>query len=262
MRLVPLVLSLACLAGCAGYAADYLGSKERILMPQLTRYGLERSQAFCVADRLGTRLTVWQMRQLEMAAARVAPGSFHPIRLTLRDLNYAASQVEDPQVAPELARAAEACGVSAADVPTLNVTYAAPRTAAGPAGVDGASAPASAAPAPAPATGSAGARGTWVNLGAAGTGQSIAVDAASVVQEAPFRRAWFRLTDPGAPEPVPITYLLRIDCEGRTINSMAQRWHGPNGGVAEFRSHGPNGEGEMPVEGGTVMEIAWLALCT
>jgi hypothetical protein len=103
---------------------------------------------------------------------------------------------------------------------------------------------------------------SWLNLGAAPTGQAIAIDAASV-QDAPgHREAWFRITNPGDAGPTGAAYRLRVDCSGRTINPMALRKVGSDGAVAEEKNYGPNGEGALKVEGGTVMEIAYLALCT
>jgi hypothetical protein len=43
---------------------------------------------------------------------------------------------------------------------------------------------------------------------------------------------------------------------------MALRKVSSDGSVAEEKNYGPNGEGALKVEGGTVMEIAYLALCT
>jgi hypothetical protein len=102
----------------------------------------------------------------------------------------------------------------------------------------------------------------WLNLGAAPTGQAIAVNASSIREESGSRQAWFRLTDPGARGPSAGSYLLRIDCPARTINSLAFRRHAPDGTVAEERDFGPAGEGAAAIAGGTVMEIAYLALCT
>ncbi|MDP8995343.1 MAG: hypothetical protein M3N07_10295, partial [Pseudomonadota bacterium] len=104
--------------------------------------------------------------------------------------------------------------------------------------------------------------GLWLNLGSAASGQSIAVDAATIVEEGSTRQAWFRLTNPGESGPSNRSYLLRIDCAARTLNSMAFRRHGPDGEVLEENDYGPGGEGVSPIAGGTVMEIAYLALCT
>ena len=99
---------------------------------------------------------------------------------------------------------------------------------------------------------------TWLNLGAAGSGQSIAVNAATIDQQGDRRTAWFRLTDPGA-APSPDTFLLDVDCAHRTINAKARERHDAAGAVAQHVDYPDN---PLAVEGGTVMEIAWLSLCT
>ena len=53
----------------------------------------------------------------------------------------------------------------------------------------------------------------------------------------------------------------RIDCAGRTINPMAIRKHDAAGAVTEQRDYGPGGEGALPIEAGTVMEVAHRAIC-
>lgn len=250
MRLILFALpSLALLAGCAGYAIDYTKPKTSILGSELTRYGLDSSQSQCVGDRLAAALSVWQLRQLQLSAASLTKGFADPNRLTASDLLWVAKNVKDPKVGVEAGRAGEACGLGAA----ATVAAAPPR---------------SAAPAPAPAASQAPAQlarpaaATWVNLGAAATGQSIAVDASSLSEEGSYRSGWFRLTNPGASARSASAYLLRVDCTARTINSMALRKYGATGAVAEERDFGPSGEGAAAVESGTVMQIAYLALCT
>jgi hypothetical protein len=122
-------------------------------------------------------------------------------------------------------------------------------------------APAAAAAPSAPAPAAA-ANISWINLGAAASGQMISVDATSLKEDGSHRSGWFRLTNPGQAARSSNAYLLRVDCTARTINSMALRKHGPSGAVTEQRDFGPGGEGAAQVEGGTVMEIAYLALCT
>ena len=73
-----------------------------------------------------------------------------------------------------------------------------------------------------------------------------------------MRSAWFRLTEPGASIPGQNTYLLRIDCAARTIAEKARRK--PDGTGATVEAAGD--DKPIPMERGTVMEIAWLALCT
>ena len=103
---------------------------------------------------------------------------------------------------------------------------------------------------------------TWLNLGSATSGQSIAVDAASLRPEGNLRTAWFRLTNPGATVSTGITYLLQLDCSARTISPQADRRQDAEGNITESRDYGPEERGPLPIEGGTVMEIAFLSLCT
>ena len=67
------------------------------------------------------------------------------------------------------------------------------------------------------------------------------------------------MTDPGASAPSSDVYLLHIDCTGRTINARARERRTPDGAVAERVDYPDN---PLAVEGGTVMEIAWLSMCT
>ena len=233
---LPALLPLAALAGCAGYAADYWRAESSIIGPQLSRYGFSQAQAQCAGQRLTSALSVWQLRQLERIARLVPATQFGRAALEPRDLSAVAAHVEDRRVAPAVAETVAQC----APPPP---------------------APVAAAAAPEP-TAAAAAGPLWLNLGAAPTGQSIAVDAATIREQAGTREAWFRLTNPGASAPSGNAYLLRVDCQARTINSMAFRRSAPDGTVAEERDYRPAGEGMVPVAGGTVMEIAYLALCT
>lgn len=246
MRPLPAAfLASALLAGCAGYAIDYVKPKTSLIAPELDRYGIQGSQAQCLGDRLSASLSVWQLRQLSRSASAVTQGAGGG-RLGFSDLLWVARHVGDPRVAPEVERAGDACRVEARAA-----------AAAAPAGTAERPPPAAAAPAPeAPAAAPA-----WVNLGAAPTGQSIAVDASSMAQGPSYRQAWFRITNPSEGRPSRTTYLLRIDCAARTINQMAIRRPGATG-AEEQRDYGPGGEGAVAVEGGTIMEIAYLALCT
>ncbi|HEX9931612.1 MAG TPA: hypothetical protein VGB08_02085 [Allosphingosinicella sp.] len=231
------LLPLLALGGCAGYAADYWRPESSIISPQLARYGFDQAQAQCAGRRLTGSLSVWQLRQLERIAKLVPAGHFGRATLEPSDLVAIAGHVDDQRVRPEVAATVEAC----APPPPAPVSQAA-------------------APAPEPAG-----RPTsplWLNLGAAPSGQSIAVNASSIVEDAGRREAWFRLTDPGATGPSLNSYLLRIDCAERSLNSLAFRRLGADGQVAEERDFRPDGEGAAPIAGGTVMEIAYLALCT
>ena len=256
------LLSFALLAGCAGYAIDYTKPKTSILGPELTRYGLDAPQAQCVGDRLAASLSVWQLRQLQLSATSLTRGYTDPNRLMVSDLLWVAKNVKDPKVGIEASGAAEACGLGAAAVAAATPPPGiAPQTETAGAAPAASQATAPAAPLPtAPAARTA--APTWVNLGAAPTGQSIAVDASSLSEDGSYRSGWFRLTNPGAAARSGSSYLLRVDCTARTINSMGVRKYGSNGAITEERDFGPNGEGAAAVESGTVMQIAYLALCT
>lgn len=235
MRLLPPLLSLTLLAGCAGNVADYVGPRTDIVAPQLVRYGLDAAQSQCVAAALAQGLTPLQLRRFTRLAATVREGYFEPGRLTVRDLMHVAGSMSDPQVRLELARATDSCGASAEPAPPAQ---AADETPGGPRP---------------PA---------WLNLGAAPTGQSIAVDASTLEQNGSVRKAWFRLTNPNEAQPSSVSYLLNIDCAGRTIEALAHRRQDPAGLVTDYREYARDAEGPLPIEGGTVMEIAYLALCT
>jgi len=233
MRVLPLAL-LVSLAGCAGQLRDYVGPRSSIVTPQLIRYGLDLVQARCVGERLGGALRPRQLRLFARAAGAVRQGYYDSGEMTLRDLSWVATSMDDPEVRHALDRAVAACGVA----------YVIRDVAPPPAFT-------SAPPAPR--------RSAWLNLGAATSGQSIAIDASTIEEEGRQRSAWFRLTDPGASAPSADTFLLRIDCASRTINAKARRRHDPAGAVSDNVEYPDN---PLPVEGGTVMEIAFLSLCT
>lgn len=254
MRFALLALpALALFAGCAGYAIDYTKPRTSLIAPELARYGFDGGQAQCVADRLAASLSVWQLRQLQMRAASVTTGYTDPARLTPADLIYVSRHVEDPAIAPQLSRAAEGCGLGA--VPT---TLAVNPPAALPPAPEPVATPTQPLQ-PAPARRRA---QTWISLGAAPTGQTIAVDASSLAEQGGYRTGWFRLPKPGESSRSANSYLLRVDCTARTINSMALRKHGPDGTITEERSYGTEGEGAVAAEAGTVLEIAYLSLCS
>ena len=236
MRWLAFVLS-ALLVGCAGNVADYIGAPSDIITPELARYGLGAQPSRCVGAQLGARLTPLQLRRFQRVAALVQRGYFDPARLTLRDLMHVASTMSDPQVRLELSRAGDSCGVGAAVAPEI----AAPPPANAPVGTPDAE---------------------WLNLGSAPTGQSIAVDAATLEREPTARKAWFRLTNPNEAVVTGVSYLLRINCTARTIEALAHRRVDPLGVVTELHEYVQDSEGPLPIEGGTVMEIAYLALCT
>ena len=239
MRNVALaLLSLGLTAGCAGNVADYIGPRAPIITPQLTRFGFDETQTQCVGLRLGSALRPLQLRKFARQASAVNQSFFGAgSTLAPRDLAYVASHNSDTEVASAFASALEACSVQTAPEAseTASETPTAETAPRGP---------------------------TWLNLGSATSGQAIAVDATSLQQEGNLRTAWFRLTNPGAPAATGITYLLRIDCAARTISPQADRRQDAEGNVTELREYEPAERGPLPIEGGTVMEIAFLSLCT
>ncbi|MGQ0590933.1 MAG: hypothetical protein ACT4N8_15640 [Sphingosinicella sp.] len=234
IRLLSLALLAAPLAACAGHVADYVGPREGIVEPQLTRYGLNLRQSNCIAARLSASLNPRQLRTLASAAETVRQGYFDPDRLTVRDLLHVASSQSDSAIGLALVRAAASCDAT----PELIARAEAPRIIIAP-------------PPPRPPA--------WLNLGAAPTGQAIAIDASTLEQQGTTRTAWFRLTDPAPAPPNRNTYRLRLDCTARTINSLARRRQEADGSTSEFVEYPDN---PLPVEGGTVMEIAFLSLCS
>jgi hypothetical protein len=239
-RLLPLALSAA-LAGCAGQVRDYVGPPGEIVAPELLRFEVNRMQATCIGEQLSRRLTPRQMRMFARALGAVRQGYADPSRFTYPDVMWVANAMGDGAVPRALAEADSACGVTQARDyarQTAEAAAAAQRRQAE-------------ANAPPPAN--------WLNLGAAPSGQSIAIDASTLVREGSVRTAWFRLGDPGAAGPSDNAYLLRVDCAARTINPKARERRSAEGVVSEHVDYPDN---PLAVEGGTVMEIAFLSLCT
>ncbi len=239
-----LLSTLLLIGGCKGYIVDHLNGKAIVLGPQLARYGLAESG--CVATRLEAGLTVWQSRQLATLAGRLeggtAPGTFGA-----REFRYIAGLVEDPAVGRVVDETLAACGVARAEAaPVVIATDLAELPPP-----SGASPPAALAPNP---------TALWVNLGTARTGQGIAVDAASVTRGAAWRQAWFRLLNGGTAGETDLGYLLRVDCGARTITAYAGRRYAADGSLAEQKDYAAP-EGPLPIEPGTVMDVAFQSLC-
>lgn len=249
LALLPLCLPvLGLLGGCAGYAADYWKPKNNLIAPQLPRYGIAAEQSRCVGERLTKNLSVWQLRQLADLARRLVPKAGNP--LSPRDLAYVAGLVQDPKVGPEVKATLEACGAT---------TAAAASAGPAPAPVPGAPQPGATPGLDPGATPPQALR--WIDLGAAETGQRIAIDITSVVMNAEKREGWFRLSNPGEAAPSLDAYRLRVDCPGRTITPTAARKYDPDGKVAQHEDYTAAWQQPLPIEAGTVMEIAWKRLC-
>ncbi|MGA9582277.1 MAG: hypothetical protein WBR13_09955 [Allosphingosinicella sp.] len=244
LALLPLSLAiLGLLGGCAGYAADYWKPKNSLIAPQLPRYGITAAQSRCVGERLTANLSVWQLRQLTDIAGRLEPRSANP--LAPRDLAYVAGLVQDPKVGPEVKATLEACGATTG--------AAVPASASGASQTGPSQGLEPGAPAPQPLR--------WIDLGAADTGQRIAIDITSVVMTAERREGWFRLSNPGETAPSLDAYRLRVDCPGRTITPTAARKYDSDGKIAQHEDYTAAWQQPLAIEAGTVMEIAWKRLC-
>jgi len=236
-RLALLLVPLGLLAGCAGQARDFIGPRSAITRPQLIRYGFSLPQIACVGERLGEVLTPRQLRLFTRAAGAATRPFFDPDRFSSRDFILVARSMPDGRIGVEVARALDACQVRSG-----------PEIAA--------------VPAPPTPAEDAPRSPTWLNLGAAGSGQSIAVDASSLEQDETSRTAWFRMVDPAPGGPSLHSYRLRIDCGARTLQPLGHRRHNATGAVVESRDIPAGEEAPTAVVGGTVTEIAYLSLCT
>ena len=98
-----MVLTLMSVAACAS-------PSERI-SDELGGYGMNSSQALCVGQRLERNLSLPQLQQLASAARALTRGDSTPGRFTAADLLRVASEIRDPEIAIEVAKAANGCAV-------------------------------------------------------------------------------------------------------------------------------------------------------
>lgn len=237
--LSALLLPLAVLGGCRGQLRDYVGPRSSVVRPQLIRYGFNLPEIACVGDRLGETLRPRQLRLLARAAGHIEQPYYDPTRFSPRDFAWAASALRDAVVDSAIRQAFAACHIDAAP----RVAAITPPAEGGPA-----------MPAARPSV--------WLNLGAAPSGQSIAVDGATLEQDENARIAWFRMIDPAPGGTSLNAYRLRIDCGTRIIRPLAHRLYDAAGTIVEERDYDEAEQHTSPVEGGTVTEIAYLSLCT
>ncbi len=267
MRLLLFALvPLSILGGCRGYLADHVRPEADIIGPELTRYGLSAGQSQCMSERLVKNLSVWQLRQFVNVTKLIKDSS----RLNPSELVWVSSHVKDQQVPVAVKQAAEGCALNVAAAPASPAVAAAsgadaPATPAAPSPNLSSDAPpatvSATAPPAAPSTVAAPAASRWLNLGSGIDKRAISIDASTLQGEMPVRSAWFRIIAPGATATVN-SYLLQIDCTAKTVNPLASRKHDAKGAVTEEVQHGANGAGANPIQGGSVIEIAYLSLCT
>jgi hypothetical protein len=277
-NLVLLVLLCAPLGACAtGYATDWFQERSAIMNPQLLRYGLNVEQSRCVGERLSARLSRSDLARLQQRAAALRPpaaaGGGGPV-LTLSQLRAAAHNLADREIPLELDSSLNACKVPFNQAPAAltHARGASQGAVTGTAIPGGAGTPAG-TPVPsnltelppsggAIAAAAASPRTSWLNLGAASSGQSIGIDAMSIEQEGATRTAWFRMSEPQSTEPSNTAYRLRVDCAARTVQPLALRQSGAGGAQPSMRQLVGPDAAPGPAESGTVLEIAFLSLCT
>ncbi len=262
LRITSGLIATVLLAGCAGYVADRIKPKSALVTPQLGRYGISGPHAACVEKRLTKDLSTWQLRQLYNLASRLTVGGDgNPTSLRPSDFGYVAGLVKDAEVGTQVRAALQGCNldnravqIAASPPPPLSapeeaISQSAPAAPATPS-IPPASLPPEAEPA-----------ALWVNLGAAASGQGIAVDARSVTRVQGLRQAWFRLLRIDGNAIVGETgYLLRVDCAARTITAHAGRTYGRGGALLQQKDY-DKPEGPLAIESGTVIEVAYHALC-
>jgi hypothetical protein len=104
VRKIILIAATFIVAACAS-------PKDRIA-DSLTGYGIEEARATCVGGQLQRTLSLTQLSELGRVARAARARDPDPSRLTLDDLLRAASEIRDPQVALEVAKAAGRCNLA------------------------------------------------------------------------------------------------------------------------------------------------------
>jgi hypothetical protein len=70
------------------------------------------------------------------------------------------------------------------------------------------------------------------------------------------------MTDPESGAATGNNYRLRIDCQAKTVQPLALRQTDAAGAQISLREYTPEEAKAGPAESGTVLEIAFLSLCT
>jgi hypothetical protein len=104
VRKIIIIAAMFTVAACAS-------PKQRIA-DGLTGYGIAEAPARCVGEQLQRTLSIGQLAELGRVAQATRARDPDPSRLTLDDLLRAASEVRDPRVAIEVAKAAGRCNLA------------------------------------------------------------------------------------------------------------------------------------------------------
>jgi hypothetical protein len=96
----------------AAFTATACASPSERIADSLSGYGIEQGRATCVGEHLQRNLSLSQLQELGRVARAARARDPDPSRLTLDDLLRAASEVRDPRVALEVAKAAGRCNLA------------------------------------------------------------------------------------------------------------------------------------------------------
>jgi hypothetical protein len=70
------------------------------------------------------------------------------------------------------------------------------------------------------------------------------------------------MSDPDTRQVTLNHYKLKVDCEARTVQPLALRRFDASGGQLSLREYTGGEAAAGPAEAGTVLEIAYLAMCS
>lgn len=104
MRKLFLIAAVVTVSACATPKAQ--------IAEGLTGYGVAEGPAKCVGERLQSNLSLGQLRELSRVASATRARDPDPSRLTIDDFLRAASEVRDPRIAIEVAKAAGRCNLA------------------------------------------------------------------------------------------------------------------------------------------------------
>ncbi|NJC06816.1 hypothetical protein GGQ97_002609 [Sphingomonas kaistensis] len=96
----------------AVFTASACASPKDRIAEGLTGYGVAEAPAQCVGAQLQRSLSLGQLQELGRVASATRARDPDPSRLTIDDFLRAASEVRDPRIAIEVAKAAGRCNLS------------------------------------------------------------------------------------------------------------------------------------------------------
>lgn len=100
------------IAGAAVLATTACTTPKERIAETLVGFGIDTSRANCVGEQLQSNLSTGQLIELGRVARAARDRDPDPSRLTLSDLLRVATEVRDPRVAIEVAKAAGRCNLA------------------------------------------------------------------------------------------------------------------------------------------------------